>query len=228
MNRGLSHIRRWMWLFLLIVVLTSAAAFIMVYNEISSTLDTYQLEASAPSQNNVKASYVGYSGIKLRIILLLTTGYLFILILSVVWLRSAMRQINRPLQKIQSAVSNLAQGKLNETVDISGADEFGQIGSGINELAANLQELLLYIWKQTGQCMNIIDQVRHNAGDCQEEMMRGHADAQIQQLSESIGNLREMAKSYVFYDVRLEGDKALAINRPGKKEPPGVPLAADE
>lgn len=228
MNRGLSYIRRWMWLFLLIVVLTSAAAFIMVYNEISSTLDTYQLEASAPSQNNAKAPHVGYSSIKLRILLLLTSGYLFILILSVVWLRSAMRQINRPLQKIQHAVSNLAQGKLNETVDISGADEFGQIGSGINELAANLQELLLYIWKQTGQCMSIIDQVRRNAGDCQEETTSRHADAQIQQLSESIRNLREMAKSYVFYDVRLEGDKALAINRPGKKEPPGVPLAADE
>jgi methyl-accepting chemotaxis protein len=228
MNNGFSYIRRWMWLYWLIVALSAAAVFVLVYHEISNTLDMQYLEVPAASHSSDKSPLIGPSSIKLRVFLLLTTGYLFILLISIVWLRSAIHKINRPILKIQRAVSHLAQGKLNETVEIGSSDEFGQIGAGINELAANLQELLLYIWKQTGQCMNILEQIQHHAGDCQGEALTAKADAQIQQLSESIDNLREMAKAYVFYDVRLEGEKALAINRPGKTEPSGAPLTEDK
>ncbi len=228
MNNGLSYIRRWMWSLLLIVLLTAALAFILVYNEISSGLDHYHLTASDQTLGNAQAAQTPYSGIKLRVFLLLTAGYFSALILSVIWVRTATRRIHHPLQKIQRAVYNLAQGKLNETVDISGSDEFGQIGSGINELAANLQELLLYIWKQTGQCMHIIDEIAPNGGSRASETANRCTDGHILQLKESVENLREMAKAYVFYDVRLEGDKALAINSPGKEDLPGSKFPADE
>jgi len=228
MNNGLSYIRRWMWSLLLIVLLIAALAFILVYNVIFSSLDIYHLTLSDAAFSDGHAAQTIYSGIKLRVFLILTAGYLSALVLSVIWLRTAVRRINRPLQKIQCAVSNLAQGKLNETVDISGADEFGQIGSGINELAANLQELLLYIWKQTGQCMTIIDQIGPNGDRRTSEAVPRCTDGHILQLKESVESLREMAKFYVFYDVRLEGDKALAINKPGKKGLSGTEVPSDE
>jgi methyl-accepting chemotaxis protein len=228
MNNGLSYIRRWMWSLLLIVLLTAALAFILVYHEISSGLDHYQLAASNQTLGDGQAAQPPHSGIKLRVFLLLTAGYFSALILSVIWLRTVMRRIHHPLEKIQRAVSNLAQGKLNETVDISSTDAFGQIGSGINELAANLQELLLYIWKQTGQCMHIIDEIAPN-GDCRaSETATPCTNGHILQLKESVESLREMAKAYVFYDVRLEGDKTLAINSPGKKDLPGTAVPVDE
>ena len=43
----------------------------------------------------------------------------------------------------------------------------------------------------------------------------------VQEVAEAIENLRDMAKVYVFYDVRLEGDQALAINEPGKNAKTG-------
>ena len=227
MKNGLPYIRRWMWLLLLIVIITVTAAFTFVYNEISNTLDVQLLEVQASHRVDQKTD-IGISGIKLRIFSLLTGGLLTILLLSILWLRFTLHQINRPIQKLQRSVSHLAQGKLNETVDINSTDEFGQIGAGINELAANLQELLLYIWKQTGQCMAIVEEINANSGKNKNEIQEKSIDGQIKQLIESIENLREMAKAYVFYDVRLEGEKALAINHPGRNAPPGAPLIKDE
>ena len=228
MKNGLSYIRRWMWLFLLIVVLTITAAFTFTYNEISNDLDQYSSEVQKTYPDADKAGNMSISGIKLRIFLLLTGTLFFILLLSVLWLRSAIHQINRPIQKLQRAVSHLAQGKLNETVDIGSTDEFGQIGAGINELAANLQELLLYIWKQTGQCAAIAVKIEAISKEITDEPQAKRAAELTEQLSESIENLREMAKAYVFYEVHLDGEKALAINHPGKKEPPDAPLIKDE
>ena len=217
-----------MWLFLLLVVLTTAAAFTFTYNEISNDLDQFLSEVPKTYPDADTAGSMGISGIKLRIFLLLTGELFFILLLSILWLRSAIHQINRPILKLQHAVSRLALGKLNETVDIASTDEFGQIGAGINELAANLQELLLYIWKQTGQCAAIADKIEAISKEIPDEDQAKRAAELTEQLSESIENLREMAKAYVFYDVRLDGEKALAINHPGKKEPPGAPIIEDE
>ena len=218
-KHGLSHIRSWMWLYLIIVVLTTMAAFVLIYNEISSTLELYASHVQPGLNDPGPTVHALLNGAKLRLALLLTTTLAAVFLLSVLWLRSAFRQINRPIQKIQRAVSQLAQGKLNETVDIAGGDEFGQIGTGINELAANLQELLLYIWKQTGQCIRVIEQVRRMPGDDRGASRRTDDELiqRMAQLSEAIENLREMAQAFVFYDVHLFEEQALAINRPGEK-----------
>ena len=134
-----------------------------------------------------------------------------------------MFQINRPIHAIRRAIYRLAQGKLNETVTIDSTDEFAQIGSNINELAANLQELLLYIWKQTGQCMSTVGKIGDNLDHQVDPAVLGETKEQLEELLSAIENLREMAKAYVFYDVRLEGEQAIAINRPGQETPPETP-----
>ena len=227
MKNGLPYTRRWIWLYVLIVVLTTAATFIFVYNEISNNLMQHLPDPQA-SQDATHGKDISASAVKLRVFLLLTGGFFTILLLSILWLRSTIHQINRPIKKLQRAVSRLAQGQLDVTVDISSADEFGRIGAGLNELAANLQELLLYIWKQTGQCTASVEKLDFVSGEIPDDAQAQRADEIIQQLNESIENLKAMAMAYVFYDVSLEGEKALAINHPGKKAPPGAPVIEDE
>lgn len=220
-KNGFSHIRRWLWLYLFIVVFTTLAAYLIVYNEISSLLTLHASMFDATNSTAAQESSATLlAGIKLRILLLLTAGFLAVLFFSIVWLRSASRQINRPISAIRRAVFRLAQGKLNETVTIDSSDEFGQIGSGINELAANLQELLLYIWKQTGQCLTTVERIKNNSNLQDDQRLSAETTLHLQELSAAIENLREMAKSYVFYDVRLDGEHAVAINQPGREEPP--------
>lgn len=215
---GFFHIRKWLWLYMLAVLLTTLSAYIFVYNEVATvlTLNAGSVVATQPGSQGNSATNI--AGLKLRILLLMSAGLLVVLLVSIIWLRISLRQINRPINSIRRAVFRLAQGKLNETVTIDSMDEFGQIGSSINELAANLQELLLYIWKQTGQCLTILEELQADSKERQNNPLSAQTIEQLQAVAASIEKLREMAKSYVFYDVRLDGEQAVAINEPGQKE----------
>lgn len=202
---------------MLLVVITTVAVYTFVFSEISDSFlmpSGWTADLNPASSQTIPADYS--SGLNLRVLLLLSAGLLVIIMLSVIWLRMAMHRINRPIQAIHRAVFRLSQGKLNETITIESADEFGQIGSSINELAANLQELLLYIWKQTGQCISSLEQIKHIPGLQERTASSKITDEHLRELTEAVESLREMAKSYVFYDVRLEGEKTLAINHPGQ------------
>ncbi|MFZ1985733.1 MAG: HAMP domain-containing protein [Desulfatitalea sp.] len=217
-KNGFSHIRKWLWLYMLAVLLTTLAVYIFVYDEIATVLTLNAGSVIATQTGSQGTSATILAGLKLRVLLLMTAGLLVVLLVSIVWLRISLRQINRPIHSIRRAVFRLAQGKLNETVTIDSIDEFGQIGSSINELAANLQELLLYIWKQTGQCLTTLEELQGDSEGRKNNPLPAQTIEQLQQVTASIEKLREMAKSYVFYDVRIDGEQAVAINEPGQKE----------
>ncbi len=204
-----SHIRKWLWIYALAVVLTALVSFFIVYGEIASLL-AHLAEGGTASTPPAE--------VKLRILLLFSAGSLGVLLLSFLWLRFVMRQIQRPIFAIRRALIRLAQGRLNETVTLDSVDEFGQMGAKINELAANLQELLLCIWKQTGQCLTTLEKLQGDWELRQKCTLPAQTVEQLDQLTASIENLREMAKAYVFYDVRLDGEQTLAINEPGQKK----------
>jgi methyl-accepting chemotaxis protein len=221
-KNGFSHIRRWFWVHLLLVLLTTLVAYLFVYKEIVqfSLVPAYVSDVN-PAQQSLSPATSGE--FKMRVVLVLSAGMLSIVIISVIWLRIAMHRIQKPIDTIQQAVFRLAQGKLNETVAIETMDEFGQIGSSINELAANLQELLLYIWKQSGQCVQSLDKIhQYRSGLPESERLSHGTDQHLHELAAAIESLREMAKSYVFYDVRLDGEKALAISRPDTADPADI------
>lgn len=220
---GISKISRWLWFYLALMMLVSALTFLLVYQEIDNTLSPQLSEAatsaaaSADSQGQQRVQSQ-LAGFKLRVLLLMTAGLAVMFLIGLLWSRTAANQINKPVRTIGRAVSRLAAGNLNETVRVDSADEFGRIGNNINELAANLQELLLYIWKQTGECMVHIEQANAQAADPMDSRATPVRGESLEKLSEAVGNLREMAQAYVFYDVRLEGKQALAIKEPGRIE----------
>ena len=199
-------------------MLSSAITFLIIYQEIDNTLSSQQFTSAANADSNAQNQFQdAFTALKLRILLLMTGGLAIIAISGFVWARTASRRINRPIRSIARAVSRLAAGQLNETVHIDSTDEFGQISNNINELAANLQELLLYIWKQTGECISLLEEVDTGGPDAhQAGNPHGDATQAIEKLTEAVNNLREMAQAYVFYDVRLDGEQALAINEPGQ------------
>lgn len=219
---GFSHIRKWLWTYAFIVIIIVFATFLFIYVEVSSSLSAYSWTAATDSNASSQSlSLPQLAGIKIKILLFLSVCLLAVLFFTTVWLRFAIHRINSPVHAIRRAVYRLAQGKLNETVSLTGDDEFGQIGSNINELAANLQELLLYIWKQTGQCIVILDEINHSPNLHDDQRFDSEMAKQLKELTTAIENLRAMAKSYVFYDVRIDGEQTLAINNPGHNRSPG-------
>jgi methyl-accepting chemotaxis protein len=225
-----SHIRRWLMLLLALVVLTTIATYLLTYIEINRTLSNYsELSVDGPAVSNKGSDYL--TGLKIRLLLLLSGSTLLICGLGYVWIGFVARRLNQPLHLISMALAQMSRGKLTETVTIETPDELSQIATGINELAANLQELLLYIWKQSGQCLDKLNQLEVDAdSDEPSKMTATHLD-HLNQLNKAVHDLRDMAKAYVFYDVHLQDEKALAITEPGqselspKKKAPGVRLS---
>lgn len=78
----------------------------------------------------------------------------------------------------------------------------------------------MYIWKQTGQCRAVLEHIQRLQGDQHNQAVESEVRKSLQQLTAAVDNLRVMAKAYVFYDVHLDGDQALAIDRPASKGPP--------
>jgi methyl-accepting chemotaxis protein len=206
--------------------MTTLACYIFIYHEVNTILNFHTWTSGLSPHATQMPSITIIGGSRIRILFLLSVGLFAIFLMSIIWLRATMRQINRPIHAIQHAIDRLAQGKLNETVMIESGDEVGQIGSGLNELAANLQELLLYVWKQTGQSMTLLDQMKHKL-DLPDQNGSSAAEQRekMEQVVKSIESLREMAKAYVFYDVCLDGDKAIAIEQPGSKSTISSPSA---
>ncbi|MBR9980819.1 MAG: HAMP domain-containing protein [Desulfatitalea sp.] len=211
-QNGFSHIRRWLWVFMLLVGITLIVTFCLVFNEITGTLASVPVIISATDKSTPIDVTSLVTELKGRILLILGIGAAAACLLSILWLQMATRAIHRPIRMIQRAVTRMAQGKLNETITIDTADEFGQIGAGVNELAANLQELLLHIWKQTGQCVGSLESLQQGLIACDGHAPTPEAKEALDQLTLAIDDLRAMAKAYVFYEVRLEGDQTLAAD----------------
>jgi methyl-accepting chemotaxis protein len=217
-----SHINTWLFLFWAIVMATAIATFLFLYIELISTINATATVQIA-NDNSSPTTFAGTSktiaeqrlkGLKIRIMLLLTGATLAIGAFGVLWMRMVSRRLSRPVRVLSNALSRLSRGKLNETVTLDTTDEFSQIATGINELAANLQELLLYIWKQTGQCLEKIEHLENGTGSDDQSRLPPESMEQIKQLNKAVRDLREMTKAYVFYDVYLDGEKTLAIDEP--------------
>lgn len=203
-----------MLFYLALVLVVTAVLWALIYLGIAGILTAYTtpaaVTAAAPKQ-------LPLADLKSIMLLLLTGGMILSAGMGYFWYRILSRKFDRSVVALLRALEQLARGQLNETVSIDTSDEFGRMGASINELAANLQELLLYIWKQTGKCLTMLEHIHNNPDLRHDRRLTLESLGYLSQLTESVDNLREMAKSYVFYDVSLDGNKTLAINEPGKK-----------
>lgn len=215
-KNGLSYIQKWLSIYLFVVILFTMVLFMVVYLEVTGTMTALGLGQGSGLVMGSETAASAFNGMRFRLVLILSGGVLACGVLGYAWMRLAVRKIGRPVRTISRAMSKLAKGQLNETVAIETSDEFECIGSSINELAANLQELLLHIWKQTGECLALLENIKNNPDMRHDKQLTLEGLGYLKQLSEAVEGLREMAKAYVFYDVNIEGTKTTAVNHPGE------------
>jgi methyl-accepting chemotaxis protein len=215
-KNGLSYILKWLSIYLAVVILFTMGLFLVVYFEVAGTMAALDLGQGNGAVMSAEKAANAFTGMRFRLVLILSGGVFACAVLGYAWMRLAVGKIGRPVRTISRAMSKLAKGQLNETVAIETSDEFECIGSSINELAANLQELLLHIWKQTGQCLALLENIKNNPDLRHDKQLTLEGLGYLKQLSEAVEGLREMAKAYVFYDVNIEGTKTTAVNHPGE------------
>ncbi len=114
-----------------------------------------------------------------------------------------------PLHKIACATNAIAKGNLSVTVPAGTDNDVGELGSAINELAANFQEVVLLTGTTTGKSFATIEELQKAFNE------KGFLpNAELEQLVESLKQdmemLDNMIKNFRFYKARFEGRKVVS------------------
>ncbi len=116
------------------------------------------------------------------------------------WLR---RAVFLPLERAAASVKEMADGRLHATVPEDAAGEIGELGQCVNEMSANIQEALLHVWEQAGECRRLLDAAR---GDLSEGSA-ADVDAALSNIDRgrrTLDALRSFVGGFEFYDIRID------------------------
>ncbi|QTA92619.1 HAMP domain-containing protein [Desulfonema magnum] len=202
---------------LFIFVLLSVSGYIIfelgndhLYQEISISI-TSQL--SEHEQHNFDMSGVILILTRLRnhMIFVMAVVLLFVIFTMFFFIRNIMK----PLDDMAKAAKKMADGRLDEIIPVRTHDEIGKIGERINDLAMNLQEILLHIWSHTTCSKAILDQIdeiiRSQKSRPTEDCSSGiplQLQEDVQSVRENIEDMQDMVQSFdAFYDIRLKDGK---------------------
>lgn len=78
------------------------------------------------------------------------------------------KNITHPLQKMADVAKLVNQGDLSQVVPIETQDEIGQVGTAINELTSNLQEVAKFTATTTLETIQQLDQILATQPDAEE------------------------------------------------------------
>jgi len=121
-----------------------------------------------------------------------------------------LKKIVVPIHQMAEATRMMAAGRLDMTVPSSPRNEIGQIGEVINDLAVNLQEVLLHVWNHTSHSMELLSRIN-------EKLMTGNSNGQphrieedVEDVRQTIKEMRDLVQTFEYYDIQLDNGRILA------------------
>ncbi len=132
---------------------------------------------------------------------------------------AGLKIVNKSIETVRKAIDGLAQGELGVTLDVDSDDELALLGAGVNDLSANLQELMLHIWQQTARSQRYLSGIESELKTSGERSIdRDEIHSHLRDAMEALSDLRQLVTAYAFYDVRLEDEKPVATNTEGNEK----------
>jgi methyl-accepting chemotaxis protein len=220
------HLSKKMWFcFSLIIITTLPLIASLIYEVGSQRLHVQIVESILGPPNTVlssspvllaKKSETGGAAIMLkrlqnRMILVMSAVFLAVIVAFLVF----MHRIIKPLDEIGRATFKMAHGQLDELVPVREPNEIGKIGESINDLAIDLQEILLHVWNHTRQDIVLMERI---APILSSQPVVNGLPAQFKEnfylVKQDIEDMRDMVKAFNYYHVRLEEEKVLVNETP--------------
>ena len=121
------------------------------------------------------------------------------------------RNIIKPLNKLEKMTREMADGRLDLLVTDSknASCSIDVIGENVNSLAMNLQEVLLLVWNHSEHNLTTVEQaLKTLEGD--NEIPREQIRASLQSLKAELQQMQNLPQQFELFDVTLQGKKALA------------------
>jgi HAMP domain-containing protein len=126
-----------------------------------------------------------------------------------------MRRVIKPLDEIGRAAFKMAHGRLDEPVPVRARNEIGKIGELINDLAIDLQEILLHVWNHTRQDIVLMERIAANmSSQPGGNGMPVDIKEDFYFVKQDIEDMRDMVKAFNYYHVRLDEEKVLVNENP--------------
>ncbi|WP_417911977.1 HAMP domain-containing protein [Candidatus Electronema sp. TJ] len=123
------------------------------------------------------------------------------------------RQVLKPLADVQLSVQEMTEGHLDRLSRVKRSDEIGRLAETVNDLAVNMQEVLLFVWNHSQQSRELLERAL-------ERIEEGSALAAAQEdltlLRQDNEDLRSIVTSFSYFEIRLEHERMLAESDCGK------------
>ena len=143
----------------------------------------------------------------IRVIMVVSVLFLCFAVSAILFYRNFVK----PVDKMARGVRRMANGHLNELIQVSSDNEMEKIGELINDLAINMQEILLHVWNHTGQDIVLLDRIVKVCGS--KTGGNGIPDEikdDLRIVRQDIEDMQNMVKAFDYYNVRFEKEKIIA------------------
>lgn len=119
------------------------------------------------------------------------------------------RKVIEPLARLCEATDQISKGNLSATAPSGSNDEIGKLGSLVNDLPSNFQEVLLSMAALVGISKSDVDKLEKSLASAP---MNSSAEVneQIKFLKSDLEKIESMAKEFEFYHARLDGGKVFS------------------
>jgi len=214
MKLGTFDLRKRLTLFFAIMIFAIFSVSIIFMYEIGSDLFLKQIYESITSQLpeyekphvNITAALPVVKDLQYRMALI-TGCIIFCLCITFFVL---IRSLLNPLNEMLKITRRMAEGHLNETVDVRSNDELSKIGENINDLGVNLQEILLHVWNHTADVIKILEQIKKNIPYQNDGKVSRQIEADIEQINQSMNDIQLLIQGFDLYDIHLDHGKVTA------------------
>ncbi len=132
---------------------------------------------------------------------------IIIMVVMVIVLTMFIKQITEPLQHMILLSRQISAGDLSQTVRIDSDNELSELGNVINEMATNLQEVILLSQSMCANGKGYVDDalslINNNADGVSQ---RQQLQKTIQHLGRELSTLNEVIDQFDFYTVEKRED----------------------
>jgi HAMP domain-containing protein len=113
------------------------------------------------------------------------------------------KEVAEPLDEMVHAAREISKGNLSTTIPVYTKDEIGQLGSIINDITADFQEVLLMVGKINNSAVSSVDAVYNRVEVLKEKEITEDIRKELSMLYSNINELRSLVESFKFYQVDL-------------------------
>ena len=121
------------------------------------------------------------------------------------------QQVLIPLAEVNATTRLMIDGHLDTLNRIKKSDEIGRLSENINDLAINMQEVLLFIWNHTQQSCELLDQITDRldtVSDAEEIIAAIQKD--LARMVQDNEDLKAIVMGFSYFEIKLEHEKMLA------------------